>query len=65
MRSWEIKKPSLKLQNTCTLASISFPKQSERECLDFETLLRNLDRDALLEQLDILVVLLNLGKAFL
>ena len=47
------------------LASISFPKQSERECLDFETLLRNLDRDALLEQLDKLVVLLNLGKAFL
>ena len=25
------------------LALISFPKQSERECLDFETLFRNLE----------------------
>ena len=42
-RSWKVKKPSLQLQNTCILASIRFPKQSERECFDFETLFRNLE----------------------
>ena len=42
-RSWKVKEPSLQLQNTCILASISFPKQSERECFDFETLFRNLE----------------------
>ena len=36
--SWRVKIPSLQLQSTCILTSISFPKQSEKECFDFETL---------------------------
>ena len=36
-RSWKVKKLFLQLQNTCILASISFLKKTEIECLDFET----------------------------
>ena len=32
-----MEKLPLQLQNTCILASISFPKKTERECFDFET----------------------------